>query len=250
MSPSIRDPRLRVLRAFDLASGRSRTFSLAHLTDASWWGFDHLRFAPDGSLIAGGAGAGGVSRLVLPKNEGGVVAREILYEAGASGFDLSADGRHLVVEASRTPAPESMDELLVLDLVDHTRRRITTHGHRIWSVAMAPSGRAIVTGDIDGFVRVGPITGEEPHLLLGGHRGVVWSVAVSPDGRWIASVGDEAIHLWPMPDLAEPPLHTLPRAELLARLDAQTNIRVVADPAASSGWKTEVGPFPGWRDLR
>ena len=35
---------------------------------------------------------------------------------------------------------------------------------------LSPSGRVIVTGDVDGVVRVGPVTGEEPHLLLG-HKG-------------------------------------------------------------------------------
>lgn len=62
-------------------------------------------------------------------------------------------------------------------------------------------------------------------------------LAVFPDGRWIASVGDEAIHLWPMPDVSKRPLHTLPHAELLAKLDALTNLRVVRDPAAATGWK-------------
>ena len=52
-----------------------------------------------------------------------------------------------------------------------------------------------------------------------------------------------------MPDVARPPLHTLPHDELMARLDALTNLRVVADPAASTGWKLEIGPFPGWKNV-
>jgi hypothetical protein len=51
-----------------------------------------------------------------------------------------------------------------------------------------------------------------------------------------------------MPDVLKPPLHTLPHAELLARLDTWTNLRVVADPTSPTGWKLEVGPFPGWKD--
>jgi WD40 repeat protein len=249
MTPSIRDPKLRVLRVWDLPSGQGRTFSLAHLTDASWRGFEGLRFARDGSLLAAGAGAGGVVRLALPADANETVSSETLYAAGASGFDLSADGRQLLMSASRTPGADHAEELVALDLVRHTTRRIDTHGQRIWGYAIDPSGRVIVTGDIDGVVRVGPITGEEPHLLLGGHTGVVWSVAVSPDGRWIASVGDDAIRLWPMPDVTKPPLHTLPHAELMAKLDAFTNLRVVRDPSSSTGWKLDVGPFPGWKDV-
>ncbi len=106
----------------------------------------------------------------------------------------------------------------------------------------------IVTGDIDGVVRAGPVTGGEPHLLLG-HEGMVLGLAVSPDGRWIASATDESIRLWPMPDVSKPPLHTLPHPELMARLDALTNLRVVRDPTSSTGWTLDVGPFPGWEDV-
>jgi hypothetical protein len=35
----------------------------------------------------------------------------------------------------------------------------------------------------------------------------------------------------------------------MAKLDALTNLRVVRDPSASTGWKLDVGPFPGWKDV-
>jgi hypothetical protein len=78
---------------------------------------------------------------------------------------------------------------------------------------------------------------------------MVYSLAISPDERWIASASDESISLWPMPDVTKPPLHTLPHAELMAKLDALTNLRVVRDSTSATGWKTEVGPFPGWKDV-
>ncbi|NHX33829.1 hypothetical protein HA388_27915, partial [Escherichia coli] len=87
-----------------------------------------------------------------------------------------------------------------------------THGDRLGTGAFDPSGRVIVTGDWEGVVRVGPISGEEPHLLLG-HTGMIESLAVSPDGRWIASAAAESFRLWPMPDVSRPPLHTLPHDE-------------------------------------
>jgi hypothetical protein len=52
-----------------------------------------------------------------------------------------------------------------------------------------------------------------------------------------------------MPDATKPPLHTLRHAELLAKLDSLTNLRVVRDPTSSTGWTLEIGPFPGWRDV-
>ncbi len=107
----------------------------------------------------------------------------------------------------------------------------------------------LVTGDQQGVVRVGPASERTSSTLLLRHSGPVRSVAVSPDGKWIASASGSEIRLWPMPDLARPPLHALPRQELLAKLRALTNLEVVPDPAAPTGWKLEVGPFPGWKDV-
>jgi WD40 repeat protein len=245
MNPAIKDPKLRVLRVWDLESGQGRTYSLAHLTDDSWQGFEGIRFAADGSLYA--AGVGGVTHLVLPTDPDGTVSSETLYAAATANLDLSRDGRQLLVWTNR-PSFDGPSDLVVLDLAAHTSRRITTHGDRLRWAAFDPAGRIVVTSDMDGVVRAGPVSGEEPHLLLG-HAGVPWAVAVSPDGRWIASVGDEALHLWPMPDVTKPPLHTLPHAELMAKLDALTNLRVVPDKSSSTGWKLDVGTFPGWKDV-
>jgi len=52
-----------------------------------------------------------------------------------------------------------------------------------------------------------------------------------------------------MPDLSKPPLHTLPRHELIAKLETLTNLRVVRDEESASGWKLTVGPFPGWETV-
>jgi WD40 repeat protein len=112
-------------------------------------------------------------------------------------------------------------------------------------VAIDPTGTIVASGGSDGVVRVGLATGEQPHLFLG-HAGEA-TVAISRQGDWVASGGvDATVRLWPIPDLSKPPAHTLPLPELLARLKAQTNLRVVADPAAAGGYRTEPGPFPGW----
>ncbi len=91
--------------------------------------------------------------------------------------------------------------------------------------------------------------GEQPHLLLG-HSGEVHFVEIDPLGRWIASTSqDNTVRLWPMHDLSKPPLHTLPREELIAKLKTLTNVRLVRDPESTTGWKVEVGPFPGWETV-
>jgi hypothetical protein len=50
-------------------------------------------------------------------------------------------------------------------------------------------------------------------------------------------------------DLSKPPLHALPHDELLAKLQSLTNIRAIRDPKSAAGWSTELGLFPGWKNL-
>jgi WD40 repeat protein len=140
----------------------------------------------------------------------------------------------------------SVSSLSAFDLVSSTTREIASHGNRVLSFALDARGAILVTGGQDGAVRVGQVTGEEPHLLFG-HTGPVTGVAVSPDGRWIASGSDDGmIRLWPMPDMTKPPLHTLPHDQLVAKLRSLTNLRAARDPASDTGWKIEIGAFPGW----
>jgi len=137
----------------------------------------------------------------------------------------------------------------VFDLASRETREITSHGKGVLSFALDPSGTILVTGDKSGVVRVGRLTGGEPHLLFG-HNGPVTSVTVSPDGHRIASGSDDGtIRLWPMPDMTKPPLHTLPYDELLVKLKSLTNLRAVRDPASDTGWKIVIGLFPGWKDV-
>ena len=43
-----------------------------------------------------------------------------------------------------------------------------------------------------------------------------------------------------------PPVHLLPYEEILERLRAATNLRVVKDETVPSGHELEALPFPGW----
>jgi len=117
------------------------------------------------------------------------------------------------------------------------------------STALSSDGTVWASGKEDGSVWVGRTDGGEPHLLLG-HEGDFSGIAISPDLRWIASSSqDDSLRLWPMPDLSNPPLHTLPHDELIAKLHSLTNLRAVRDDESSTGWKIEVGPFPGWAEV-
>jgi WD40 repeat protein len=236
-----------VLHVWDLETGDERTFSIAHLVDTPWVGHYYLRVAPDGSVFAGGRG--GVWRFTLPTNPDGRVTGEAVYRvgAGSAAFDLSRDGHVMVAWGTRRAGNSPYDELHVFDLAEGISRRITTHGNA-FCAAVDPSGRILVSGGTDGLVRVGPVSGGEPHLLFG-HTGPVITMAVSPDGRWIASASHDSVRLWPMPDVAKPPFHSLPHAELMAKLRGLTNLEVVADATSPTGYDVEPGPFPGWAEV-
>src|SRR5262249_33084042 len=143
---------------------------------------------------------------------------------------------------------EVTSELKVIDVRKGTSYPILTHGNRVSAVAVDPSGTILVTGDIDGIVRVGPITGEEPHLLFG-HHDIIGSVAVDPELRWIASSegGNPVIRMWAMP--TGKPLQTLPYDELLKKLSSLTNVRVIDDAKDPSGYQIQMDPFPGWKNV-
>jgi WD40 repeat protein len=137
--------------------------------------------------------------------------------------------------------------LSVLELETRTFHQITSHGNRVSTAAFDPSGTILVTGDWDGVVRVGSVAGGEPHLLFG-HTLEISSVAVSPDGKWIASGSqDGTIRLWPMPEGTA--FQTLSYEEILERVRASTNLRIVPDESSDTGYRMEIGPFPGWKTL-
>jgi WD40 repeat protein len=200
-------------------------------------------FLRDGKILA--VAEAGLWRVDIESRE-----RELVYPVNAPGsigqFAVSRDEQRIAlsVEPEGAPGPA-----VVLDLDTGITTTLKRHGDEVLAVALDPAGTMFVTGDAAGVLRLGPATGEEPYLLLG-HEGRVSSVAIDPLGRWIASGGqDGTVRLWPMPDLSKPPLHTLPRQELIAKLKTLTNLRVVRDEESATGWKLEVGPFPGWETV-
>ncbi len=244
-----------VLRVWDLDSNANWELDLIDKAPGTEWnGWDgrisSLRFAPDGHLWS--AGFGGIRRWDLESGEAEWIERQMAWYA----IDLSHDGRFLLTAVTHMDNEDHVvasQNYYWTDLKNGNRQRLDglpsdgTSG-TIRAVALDSSGWIYVVGSSDGTVRVGRISGGEPHLLVG-HQGAVNQVAISPDSQWIASRTEAEIRLWPMPDLEKPPLHTLPYDELLAKLRSLTNLRAVEDPDSTTGWKLVVAPFPGWDEV-
>jgi WD40 repeat protein len=191
-----------------------------------------IEFTPEGHLLS----STNQGELLLWNVDSGDY--QVLLKKSVHRFAIGDDGHTLLAGFNGRAS--------VYDLEEGTQRELSSHGSRINCLALDRTGRIVVTGDRNGLIRVGPITGEEPHLLLG-HEGGVRAVRVSPKGDCIASGGaDHTIRVWPVPNMDQPPFHTLPYEEFLERLRSLTNLRAVPDEESSTGYRIIIGSFPGW----
>ena len=211
----------KVTRVWNLETGEVRTLPGR---------FGLTRFAPDGRLLR--RTPEGLFRWDAALKE-----RELLLEGFFTSFDITADGRFVVTEPMSGP-------VTVHDMEKGTSWELTSHGNQVSYEAFDDTGTRVLTGDLDGVLRVGPLTGEEPSLLLG-HEGTIYRVSLDPTGKWIASVEEGSLRIWPMPEGR--PLQTLAHEALLERLRSLTNLRVVPDEESPNGYRLEAGPFAGWK---
>jgi len=234
------------LRVWDVQDGESQVFDvpkgeLGTVAESPYQNHEveNVVFADESTLYT--SGSAGLLRWDL---EGGSF-EQIIKPAPNNNLFMraSADGRKILTfEAGE---PFARQETLLHDLVTGEARQIDIPTETT-ELRLGPSGDTWVAGEENGLIWVGRFDGGEPHLLAG-HDGPIRSISISPDQKWVASSGeDSTLRLWPMPDLSKPPLHTLPHDELIAKLKTLTNLRVVRDEESSTGWKVEVGPFPGW----
>jgi WD40 repeat protein len=232
-----------IVRVWDMVSGTVRVLDAE---DDRVIG--RLEFTPDGDLwVLSWAEIGPVlRRWQLAKGQ-----PRIVEEIDLSNAELDTGGLIDFNPKNRQLLFLNEGRVRIFDVDSRETRELNSHSdpNTIGYCGFDTGNDLVISNHMLGFARVGPTTGEEPHLLPG-HEAIVQSAAVSPDGQWIAT-GDHngTIRLWPMPDFSKPPLHSLPREELIAKLKTLTNLRAVRDPESSTGWDTEFGPFPGWETV-
>jgi DNA-binding winged helix-turn-helix (wHTH) protein/WD40 repeat protein len=237
-------PTQATLRVWDLETGEVRAFDQPKDPEGRDAYYAHdLSFADETTLYT--AGANGLLRWDLKTG-----SFEEALKAPPDGFvrmSMTPDGVQMLTYEEGVPRVRIRGSVKLHDLNTGQVRSLVVPG--TGCLELSPDGTVWVSGEPDGTIQVGRTDGGHVHLLAG-RVGPGEGIAVSPDNRWIASSGDDkTLRLSPMPDLSKPPLHTLPHDELIAKLHSLTNLRVVRDEDAPSGWKLEVGPFPGWETV-
>jgi len=182
------------------------------------------------------------SRVVLTAKGAGMKIGSITF--AKNNHDLLACVLGLYVYEDYT---QFRSEVRMINLKDGSSRTISSHGNRVYVAKFDVSGNSLITGDMDGIVRVGPISGEEPHLFFGHTSGIV-ALDVHPHNNWIASTEmmKPIVRVWPVP--TGRPLQLLSHDELLTRLRSLTNVRIVADSATASGYQTKFEALKGWEE--
>ncbi len=219
-----------VIRIWDLDTGETRVLDPGHGKFII-----KLQYLQNERLVSSGYAGLRIWDLETGQSE--------LITTDSGPVTVSPDGRYALASTPSVGAIPTGSAFMI-DLTTGERWDLESHGSELSLMAWTPSGDQIITGDRQGVVRVGPLTGEEPHLLLG-HEGMVWGVGTDPTGRWIVSASEDGtVRLWPAP--TGEPLQTLPKNEFLELLERQTNYRIVEDEESSSGYRVEIEPFLGW----
>jgi WD40 repeat protein len=240
----VRNEDAKTIRVWNLEAGTSRTYgSLPGAGPAMQGGIADVAFAGPDRLLAAVRFAGlisldlesGVARVVVPRP----------IDQFALGPDTTWG---VAIERDRFQPLPGPGRAVRFDIARGSTEDLG-HGDGVIAVALDAGGTLTATISADRTVRVSPVSGGPPHLLLGA-EGAINSIAFSPDSRWLAASGDAlAIRLWPVPDVSKPPPHLLARDALLMWLRSHTNLRAVPHATSSTGYALEPGPFPGWAEV-
>jgi WD40 repeat protein len=165
-------------------------------------------FSPDGHEILTG-GMDGVLRLwdansgaeVRQLGEPGDPLLCIAFcptsrDAAHSHYVLAGRGSLRIQDDKSEPGPDQVVQLLDTD-TGKEKRSFRGHTHLVTGVAFSPDGRRILSGSMDGSIRLWKLENGQEMRRFEGHAGAVRSVSFSPDGRCVLSGGyDGTARVW------------------------------------------------------
>lgn len=213
-----------------------------------------VAFSPDGAWLATGHDTASAVLWEIDERAGPVPRALLAHPGGLTGLHFSADGRRLAgtfaAQAARIwdisdpaqprPLGRAGDSRLVrAAAIFPDGRWLATAGERVelwevsatpvrrmhlaagegplFDVAVAPDGRTIAVGRLDGTVdlwhTIDPAA-PAPRTSIDAHAGWITSVTFGADSRWLATVSAEQVALW---DLRDP---TVAVGRMQARLPA------------------------------
>jgi WD40 repeat protein len=231
------------IRVWDLASDSVRVFEQSK--GMNIW---RLAFSKDGSLFSGD-NDGNLLQWNIKDGTSTVIEKSEL--PSIQGLQPMRDPRFLLAlfASSSNPSQSWTSDLRLFDLKSHTSRSLAARGNKVNGLAFDSTGTLLVTTGNDNTIRVGPVSGEDPHMIV--TQDTIFWPAVSPDGRWIAASRDTPAKptycLWRTPQ--GKPIHTLSHDDFLNHLRSLTNYRVVPDKSSITGYRLDTAPFPGWENV-
>ena len=156
-----------------------------------------LAFAPDGRTLASGSHDGELRLWQAP--EWRERAKLVGHSGGVIALAFSASlGRLTLVSGSFDWDGKLWDVSLP---PPQLRQRAVLRGHddRIFALAVAPDGEAVMTTGQDGTVRVWDLDTGQERVALSTGIGAARSLAVSPDGTALVLGGKDQAVLWRAP---------------------------------------------------
>lgn len=223
-----------VIRIWDLESGAVQVLDPGDRVT-----INSIAFTPDGRLISGGAKGVRIWNLA---DGSSTILRKWTENMGLAA--VSGDGKKVLSAGFNFRSGNN--GMVLHDLESGESRPLVGFGKGFGG--LDERGEWVLSGDQEGVARIGPVSSEEPHLLLGHKQSLLYVGQFMPDGKRVITTDmGGTLRIWEIPQGR--PFHTLPLAELLARLRALTNMRVARDEDSATGYVLKPGPFPGWEKV-
>jgi WD40 repeat protein len=110
--------------------------------------------------------------------------------------EFASDGRAAISRDGKLLAYGGIKQVHLFDVETGVERALPEHDAGTGSLAFSDDGRRLVSGGMDGTVRVWGLTDGSVRVMTG-HRNWVSSLALSPDGRLlVTSAGEGSARLW------------------------------------------------------